>query len=366
MGLDALQSVVCAAVADSLACRLPPRARHFWRLPCGLPGGTGPRSLARTGSSSRELLLPFRVLAAPTPPAARRRQAPVSGFVPHRDTSPQSPLMGRATSPAITFRPRRFSRPRRLAPPRALQACFIPQPRPGFTLQGFLSAVQPDHLVDGPCPLVVDARHLPQPKPRRRPPDTRLQGLDPNSDSKPLGRWFRPAEARSPPVFSLPRALLRAPCSRLHGHSARDLRGECSLSTQPLVLSVSVGARPGDPSLDHPPVRDFQPAFQPDRSRTFQRGPTYQAARYDRRTVAGNCRRRATRACIHNLRISQPAGTQGDVATPGQRCEEALDRLCRGNTVRYVRVHLMRRCLLSGHFLLLSREWSTTSREGHA
>jgi hypothetical protein len=68
--------LICAAVADSLGCRLPPRARHFWRLPYGLPGGTVPRSLARPGSSSRELVLPFRVLATSTPPSARRRQTP--------------------------------------------------------------------------------------------------------------------------------------------------------------------------------------------------------------------------------------------------------------------------------------------------
>lgn len=35
-----------------------------------------------------------------------------------------------------SFRPRRFSRPRRLPPLWAPRACFIPLPRPGFTLQG--------------------------------------------------------------------------------------------------------------------------------------------------------------------------------------------------------------------------------------
>jgi hypothetical protein len=35
------------------------------------------------------------------------------------------------------FRPQRFSRSRRLAPPCTSWACFVPQPRPGFTLQGF-------------------------------------------------------------------------------------------------------------------------------------------------------------------------------------------------------------------------------------
>jgi hypothetical protein len=34
------------------------------------------------------------------------------------------------------FRPRRFARPRRLPPPPTLRAYFIPQPRPGFALQG--------------------------------------------------------------------------------------------------------------------------------------------------------------------------------------------------------------------------------------
>jgi hypothetical protein len=51
------------------------------------------------------------------------------------------------------FRPRRFSRPRRFAPLDALWACFIPQPRPGFTLQGL--APQPSRRGSSPRrPLV--------------------------------------------------------------------------------------------------------------------------------------------------------------------------------------------------------------------
>jgi hypothetical protein len=46
-------------------------------------------------------------------------------------------LRGMSQSPA-TFRPQVFSTSRRLAPPPALRACFIPQPRPGFSVQGFL------------------------------------------------------------------------------------------------------------------------------------------------------------------------------------------------------------------------------------
>jgi hypothetical protein len=33
--------------------------------------------------------------------------------------------------------------------------------------------------------------------------------------------------------------------------------------------------------------------------------------------------------------------------------------LCRRLTLRYLRADLLRHCLLSGHFHLLSREWST-------
>jgi len=38
-----------------------------------------------------------------------------------------------------TFRPQRFTHSRRFTPPLTLQACFILQPRPGFTFQGFSS-----------------------------------------------------------------------------------------------------------------------------------------------------------------------------------------------------------------------------------
>jgi len=43
---------------------------------------------------------------------------------------------GSQTRPSV--RPRRFSRPRRFTPPCALQAYFIPLPRPGFRFRGFL------------------------------------------------------------------------------------------------------------------------------------------------------------------------------------------------------------------------------------
>jgi hypothetical protein len=68
MGLDAVQSVMSTAVADSLGYRTPHRELAVFQRPLvGLPGGTGPRSLARTGSSSHQLLLPYRVRSRPDP-----------------------------------------------------------------------------------------------------------------------------------------------------------------------------------------------------------------------------------------------------------------------------------------------------------
>jgi len=87
------------------------------------------------GSSSLELRLSFRVLR----------------LVPARCLSTASAFLGAslliATSACrvhlrelpklASFRPRRFARPRRFTPPLALWVYFTPQPRPGFTLQGF-------------------------------------------------------------------------------------------------------------------------------------------------------------------------------------------------------------------------------------
>jgi len=50
----------------------------------------------------------------------------------------QLPASSRKAAHGLSpFRPRRFTRPRRLHPPAALWVYFTPQPRTGFTLQGF-------------------------------------------------------------------------------------------------------------------------------------------------------------------------------------------------------------------------------------
>jgi hypothetical protein len=66
----------------------------------------------------------------------REVEAPSLGLrFPLRDISRWCSI--RWASGPSPFRPRRFSRPRRLAPPPASWVCFTPQPRQGFSLQGF-------------------------------------------------------------------------------------------------------------------------------------------------------------------------------------------------------------------------------------
>jgi len=80
------------------------------------------------------------------------------------------------------FRPQRFTRSRRLAPRCALQACFIPLPRPGFALQGFVPSIQPAHLVGGPSLRAVGAARLSSVARPRQQTARRPRGLDPGRD----------------------------------------------------------------------------------------------------------------------------------------------------------------------------------------
>jgi hypothetical protein len=209
-------------------------------------------------------------------PARRPKSARhhVVGFVPHRSINTQSPLVDRAPKPGLAFRPRRFSRPRRFAPPRALQAYFIPQPRPGFTLQGFLFATQQRHLIDDALPS-CRSRQTPAADCSTAPAsDTRLQGFAPSSDSKPLGEWLNSPNFDPLLCFHSLGFFSARLGTAFTAPPLTTFAGEYSLCTLPLAPSVSISARPDDPSLDHPPVRDFQPGFPADRSRPFHRGPT--------------------------------------------------------------------------------------------
>jgi hypothetical protein len=104
------------------------------------------RSLAQAVSSSRSFApLQSTALSNPSRFSVLRpstKQLPWGSFFPSSRHQPAASSSCRA-SQADTLRPRRFSRPRRFTPPLALWVCFAPQPRPGFSLQGFALRTQP-------------------------------------------------------------------------------------------------------------------------------------------------------------------------------------------------------------------------------
>lgn len=159
------------------------------------------------------LASPFRadrdgLPSTPSPAPIRVRVHPLLSFTLLRSPSCVAPAVRVATSSAFrgvsslfatsvprvhisagipsrpSFRPRRFARPRRLPPRCTWWACFIPLPRPGFSLQGFAPATQPYRLVGGRCPLVVGGgRPAEGPSLGARCPSRRPQGLAPVSRS---------------------------------------------------------------------------------------------------------------------------------------------------------------------------------------
>jgi len=134
---------------------------RFLARPGGSTSCVVPRLLAKTGSSSLELCLLFRVRTASNLPRARMREAPSLGFPSQSRHQLRRSTCGRRSQPRPTFRPRCFAHPRRLSLSTTSWACFIPLPRPGFTFQGFVPTTQPARLVDEPCPRVVCRRCLP-------------------------------------------------------------------------------------------------------------------------------------------------------------------------------------------------------------
>jgi hypothetical protein len=218
---------------------------------------TVPRSLARPGSSSPELYLPFRVHSCLSP-ARHKCRAPSLGSRP-----PFATLAREVHSPSgfphpTTFRPQRFSRSRRLAPPRTLRACFIPLPRPGFALQGFSSL--PSRLASSTSRAFMSLTELSSQRVAPLVPDpsaspSRLQS---EQRSVAVSRWFRPAN------HSIPSCAFNS-CGLFseylgNAFTPPPLMTFCvkpSLYTQRPAFSVSISTRPDDLSPDHLPVRDF-------------------------------------------------------------------------------------------------------------
>ena len=189
----------------------------------GVPWRTGPRSLAFAGSSPRALRRLFGVLGARHLPGTRARRDASPGVLGlFRDMGARSPLTG--SFPTLpTFRPQRFSRSRRVAPPRAVRACFVPQPRLRFPLQGVSPVVS--RAGSSPARSLSSLAHAScgRVAPTAPAAGALPTGISSNHRSVPAGRFVTSAGVRSPLEFSLPRVFLRAPWSRLRGSSAPAL-----------------------------------------------------------------------------------------------------------------------------------------------
>lgn len=95
-----------------------------------------PPTLTSTGSSSYKLCLLFRVSGCRCPARHACVPSTFQGFLSSSRYKSVESTYARHPRPN-SFRPQRFSRSRRFTPPLTVWTYFIPQPRPGFALQGF-------------------------------------------------------------------------------------------------------------------------------------------------------------------------------------------------------------------------------------
>jgi hypothetical protein len=157
----ALQSIVCVGVSTCSGWSIPPLPRRFRRTDVVFPSTPAPVFLRSRVHPLVSSISPSERL--PRVPA-RLALRPPSSFLgvpsPLRGNDSWSPRPTGIPGPSM-FRPRRFSRPRRLTPPRASWACFIPQPRPGFTLQGF--SPLPSRSASSAYRALLPLRHDPLP-----------------------------------------------------------------------------------------------------------------------------------------------------------------------------------------------------------
>lgn len=126
------------------------------------------------------------------------------GFLPswrhHRDTS----TAHEGSQAPTTFRPQAFSASRRFAPHRDSRACSIPQPLPGFTVQGLLPPCSCSSLVERNIP---PCRWLTAHSPVRRPrPQTVLLDFEAflRTEKRFDGLRFSLPAGRSPLRFQPP------------------------------------------------------------------------------------------------------------------------------------------------------------------
>ena len=223
MRLAALQSVLCTGPAGLSGYPRPWRRRGFPRAPMAPRPVSSPASLRRrvhpllslASSSECEPLRTCPRLDARTPPLGSRSQ---SRHQPGRSTC------GQGSHPRSTFRPRCFAHPRRLALSSTSGACFIPQPRPGFTSQGFVPATESGRLIDGSCPPVVGHPVLPTRRGTAPDPVASPSGRRSGWRSAAIAGMFGPCGRPIPSQVLLHRVHLRASWRGLHPTSTRGLR----------------------------------------------------------------------------------------------------------------------------------------------
>jgi hypothetical protein len=204
-----------------------PAATSASRFPARPGGATScvvPRLLAKTGSSSPELGLLFRVLTASSLPHARMRRAPSLGSCSpsrheqRRSTCERGPTRALRSVLGVShaldgFRP---PLPRGLVSSHyhvrdsPFRGLFPPPSRSASsTARALLS------LTTGSC------LELPQ---GSSSDDPAFRAFDPGGDPQRTARQLASTNARSPLRFVLLRVLLCAPGGRLHVCSAHDLR----------------------------------------------------------------------------------------------------------------------------------------------
>jgi len=155
------------------------------------------------------------------PPAATAELLP--GFRSPSRHPPRESTYRQASQFLPTFRPQCFAHSRRLTPPCTLRACFIPQPRPRFTLQGFSPVPsQPDS--SPACALLTFL----------------LAPLQPSYPACAGSRTLASRTLIQAPIRWLPTELLRLPTPR-----------------SPLELSVPSGFPPNTVATPSRPFRSW-------------------------------------------------------------------------------------------------------------
>jgi hypothetical protein len=208
--------------------------------PSGLPLRRPPKLGLARGPSSSEFLCALAVLSI------FRSRARLPGFQPYSRHHRLASTTTAASQATATFHPQAFSASRRFAPRDVPPACFIRQPRPGFsTVQGLLPSRSLSSLVGKSCPHAVSRAHPHRPKSAARWTHLGSEALL-RTRSRCLTVWCYPPRGSLPSSVSrLLRALASAlpsgyPAGSAHDVTSRELRLRFGL-VRPPSASLDVG-----------------------------------------------------------------------------------------------------------------------------